>query len=304
LVLFLAHGVHSGILGHRGGEGELDVSALALNAVHGVEDFERPGIAVRGVLCGDGGDLLVVGVHDLRALRHTVRVGEGHRHIVVIHPSLAPDGEHLLQVCLAADGHGVGRGLVCRDGHPGSEHIVVGGAALVDVFGCGQDAVADVQLAPRQAGSHLQVGNVPAGDQVVPERHFGGVKRLIFVLQAQLSQAAVGVAVGDDAHHLGVAGLFLGQIFDALAGADGLGHAVLVRVHAVRGRFLGAPIIGFVQKVGVFLFSDRAVDGEVAQLIVAVIDVHFAQGILLRAGRKGRRGQEAEYGHKSQEQGQ
>ena len=31
---------------------------------------------------------------------------------------------------------------------------------------------------------------------------------------------------------------------------------------------------------------DRAVDGEVAQLIVAVIDVHFAQGILLRAGRK------------------
>ena len=65
------------VLGHRCGEGELDIAGLALHAVGGIEDLEGPGIAVRGVLCGDGGDLVVVGIHDLRALRHTVRVGEG-----------------------------------------------------------------------------------------------------------------------------------------------------------------------------------------------------------------------------------
>ena len=58
-----------------------------------------------------------------------------------------------------------------------------------------------------------------------------------------------------------------------------------------------SSIIGFVQKVGVFLFSDRAVDGEVAQLIVTVVDIDLAQSLLLRAGREGRRGQDTEYGY-------
>ena len=192
-----------------------------------------PGVAIRGGLGGDGGDLVVVGIHDLCAIRNTAGIRERYGHIVVVHPGLAPDGKHLLQVCLAVDGHGVGRGLVRRDGHPGSEHIVVGRAPLINVLGSGQDAVANVQFRAGQAGGYLQIGDIPVGKQVAPEGHFGGVIRLIFVVQVQLPQAAVGVAVGDDAHHLGVAGLFLGQVLDALTGAYGLRDAGVVRVDAV-----------------------------------------------------------------------
>ena len=303
MVLLLAHGVHGRILGHRCGEGELDVPALALDAVHGVEDFECPGIAVRGGLGGDSGDLIVVGVHDLCALRHTVRVGEGHGHIVVVHPGLTPDGKHLLLVLLAADGHRVGRGVVWGDGHAGFQHIVVGGAALVDVLGRGQDAVADVQFGAGQAGGHLQICNVPVGQEITPEGHLGGVIRLVLVVQLQLAQAPMGVAVGDDAHHLGVAGLFVGHIFDALSGAYGLGDAVLVRVDAVRRRFLLRAVVGLIEKVGIDLFLDCTIDGEVAQFILAVINIDFAQGLLLAVSGKGGRREDAQNGHENQEQG-
>ena len=86
----------------------------------------------------------------------------------------------------------------------------LGGPGLVDVLGGGQDAVADVQLGAGEPRGHLQVGDVPVGQQIAPEGHLGGVVGLVFVVQIQLPQAAVGVAVGDDAHHLGVAGLFFG----------------------------------------------------------------------------------------------
>ena len=302
-VFFQADGIHGCILGHGRGEGELDVTALPLDAAHGVQHLELPGVAVAGSLSGDSGDLVVVHVHDLRALRHLVGIGKGHGHVVIIYPRLAPDGEHLLLVFLAPDGHGVGRGFVRRDGHAGGEHIVVGSAPLVDVLGGGQDAVSNVQFTPGEAGGHLQVGNVPVRHQVTPQRHFCGVIRLVLIVQLQLAQAAVWVAVGDNAHHLGVACPFLCQILDALAGAHGLRNAVLVWVDAVGRGLLLRAIVGLIEKIGIDLLSDGAVDGEIAQLILSIVDTDLAQGLLLTVCGKGRRREDTKKGHENQEQG-
>ena len=303
-VLFLADGVHGRVLGNGCGEGELDVPALALDAASGIDDLELAGVAVPGGLCGDGVDLPVVQVHDLRPDGDGAGVGKGHRHIVVVHPGLAPDREHLLEVVLAADGHGVGGGAVRGDGHPGFQHIVIGGAPLVDVLGGGQDAVANVQLAPGQAGGHLQVGDVPVGQQVAPQGHLGGVVGLVLVVQLQLPQGAVGIAVGDDAHHLGVAGLFLRQILDALAGAYGLWDTLGIGIYAVGRGLLLLAVIPLIEEIGVFLFPDRAVDGQIAQLIVAVVDVHFAQGRVLTGGRHGggEQTQQRQHGQENRQQ--
>ena len=210
LVFFQADGIHSGILSHGSVQGELDISALSLDTVCWVKPLELPGIAVPGAAGRDSGDLLVVHVHDLHALRHGAGVREGHGHIVVIYPGLAPDSKYLLLILLAVNGHGVGRGFVRRGGHAGSEHIVVGGAPLVDILGGGQDAVADVQLGAGEPRRNFEVSDIPIRHQVAPQRHFGGIIRLILIVQLQLSQAPMGVAIGDDAHHLGIAGLFLG----------------------------------------------------------------------------------------------
>ena len=188
----------------------MDVSALARHAFSGVQHLELPGIAVAGALSGHSGNLVIFHVHDFRALRHLIGIGKGHGHVVIIYPRLAPDGEHLLLVFLAPDGHGVGRGFVRCDGHPGREHIVVGSAPLVDVLGGGQDAVADVQLGAGEPRRNFEVSDIPIRHQVAPQCHFGGIIRLVLIVQLQLSQAPMGVAVGDDAHHLGVAGLFFG----------------------------------------------------------------------------------------------
>ena len=300
LVLLLAHGIHGCILGHRRGEGELDVSALTRHAFSGVQHLELPGIAVAGALSGDSGDLVVVHVHDLRALRHGAGVGEGHGHVVIIYPRLAPDGEHLLLVFLAVNGYGVGHGGLRRGGHAGGEHIVIGSAPLVDVLGGGQDAVSNVQLGAGEPRGHLQIGDVPVGQKITPQRHFRGVIRLVLIVQLQLAQAAVWVAVGDNAHHLGVACPFLCQILDALAGAHGLGDAGSGRVDAVGRGFLHGPVVGLVKKIGIDLCFDRAIDGEIAQFILAVVDVDLAQRGLHAVGGKGRRGQDAQDGHKGQ----
>ena len=206
-------------------------------------------------------------------------------------------------VLLAVNGHGIGHGGLRRGGHPGFQHIVIGGSPLVDVLGGGQDALAPVQFQAGESRRDFEVGDVPVGEQIAPKGHFGGVVGLVLVVQVQFSQTAVGVAIGDDAHHLGVAGSLLGQIFDALTGAHGLGHAVLIWIHTVRRRFLGSPVVGLVKKIGINLLADRAVDGEIPQLVVAVIDVDLAQRGLHAVGGKGPGGQQAQGDDKSQEQG-
>ena len=135
LVLLLAHSVHGSILGYRCGKGELHITGLSLHTAGGIEHLECARVAIRGGLGGNGGDLVVVGIHDLCAIRNTAGIRERYGHIIVVHPGLAPDSKYLLQVCLAVDGHGVGRRLVRCDGHPGREHIVVGRTPLINVLG-------------------------------------------------------------------------------------------------------------------------------------------------------------------------
>ena len=111
------------------------------------------------------------------------------------------------------------------------------------------------------------------------------------------------VAVGDNAHHLGVACPFLCQILDALAGAHGLRNAVLVWVDAVGRGLLLRAVVGIIEKIGIDLLSDGAVDGEIAQLILSIVDTDLAQGLLLTVCGKGRRREDTKKGHENQEQG-
>ena len=75
LVLLRADGIEDGVLVHVGVEGELDAAALALDGVGGVQHLELAHIALAGdALGGDGGDILVVQVHDPGACGGVIRV--------------------------------------------------------------------------------------------------------------------------------------------------------------------------------------------------------------------------------------
>ena len=37
-------------------------------------------------------------------------------------------------------------------------------------------------------------------------------------------------------------------------------------------------VVGLIEKIGIDLFFDRAVDGKIVQFMFAVVDVHLAQG--------------------------
>ena len=87
----------------------------------------------------------------------------------------------------------------------------------------------------------------------------------------------MGVTVGDNAHHLGIAGAFLRKIFNAFAGFYLLGNTFEIRIHTICRNFFGCPIIALIHEIGVVLLLDSAVDGQITQLISAVINVHFAQ---------------------------
>ena len=145
--------------------------------------------------------------------------------------------------------------------HFGCEHIVVGGAALINVLGGGQDAISSIQLLSGEAGGDLQIIDVPAGDQITPQSHLSGIIRLILVIQIQFAQAAVGVAVRDDAHHLGITGFFLGQIFYALARLNNFRNSSCRWVDTICRNFSHCSVISLVLKIGVSLFSYCTVDG-------------------------------------------
>ena len=87
----------------------------------------------------------------------------------------------------------------------------------------------------------------------------------------------MGITVGDNAHHLGIAGAFFRKILDTLAGFYLLGNTFDIRIHAIGRDFSCHAIIALIHEIGVILFLDSAVDGQIAQLISAVINVHLAQ---------------------------
>ena len=94
----------------------------------------------------------------------------------------------------------------------------------------------------------------------------------------------MGVHIGNQPHYLGIAGLLLSQITDALPLWNCLGHAVLVGVDTVRWDFLDFSSGIFVEEVGVRLGLYFAVDGQIVHRISTTINVNLSQCFLRRGG--------------------
>ena len=155
LILLLADGIHSGILCHGGRQCKLDAAALVLDGFCGVQHLKLSRIAVPSSFRGNSGHILVVHVDDPGAIGNGGGVLKGNRNVVIVDPCLTPNCKYLLIVVLTINSDRIGHGMVRGSRHFGCEHIVVGGAALVDVLGSSQDAVANVQFRTGKARGHL-----------------------------------------------------------------------------------------------------------------------------------------------------
>ena len=181
-ILLLADGIHSGILRHGGGQCKLDAAALVLDGFCGVQHLKLSGIPVPSSFRGNSGHILVVHVDDPGAIGNGGGVLKGNRNVVIVDPCFTPNREYLLIVVLTINTDRIGHGMVRGSRHFGCEHIVVGGASLINILGSSQDAVASVQLRSGEAGGNLQIIDVPAGDQIAPQSHLGGIICLILVV--------------------------------------------------------------------------------------------------------------------------
>ena len=110
----------------------------------------------------------------------------------------------------------------------------------------------------------------------------------------------MGVHIGNQPHYLGIAGLLLSQITDALPLWNCLGHAVLVGVDTVRWDFLGFPGAVFIEEIGIGLGLYLSIDGQVLHGIAAAVNVDLTQG-LLRGGGGARQQDQQGQGHRQGE---
>ena len=300
LVRLLAKRVKHDVLVHIGGEGELDAAALARHAVFGVEHLEGTLVAIAGIGDLDLGDVLVVLIHDAGTGGDGGWVLERYIDSLPVHPGRGGDGKHLLAVGGPVNGDGVGRLLVRGGGELGLRHAGPPGALRVDLDGGVEDIFPNLPLRASKAGGHGDGADVPLGDQVAPQGNLAGVKGLIFVIQPQFLQGAVGVHIGNQPHYLGIAGLLLSQITDALPLWNCLGHAVLVGVDTVRWDFLGFPGAVFIEEIGIGLGLYLSIDGQVLHGIAAAVNVDLTQG-LLRGGGGARQQDQQGQGHRQGE---
>ena len=299
-----ACGVEDAVLIDIRPEGETHTAGLSFYLIRRVEHLELPGKAISGVLRGDEGDIPVGEIHDTGALGHLIRKGKGHIDPVITDPGLTPEGKDLLLVRLAVDGHLISGIPVRQAGHSGLGHLIPAGAPDIDVLGRGQDLLRPLELHSGQGGIDLQVVDVPVAQQIAPEGHLGGVVRLFRVLKVQLLQAAGGVAMGHDAHGLGVRADLVGHVLDTLPGRHRLGHALNVRIDAVGRDLLGLPGAVHIVVVGIDQLPVAAIDGEIAHLGTAAVDVDLPQRLLLRGGSGSGRREQAQDRHDTQQQGQ
>ena len=126
---------------------------------------------------------------------------------------------------------------------------------------------------------------------------------MVLVFQLQLRKATGGIPVGDDTHDLRIVALFLGDVFDTLAGAYRLRHTRCIRIDAVRGDLL-RPAVGIhMVEIGIDQLTDAPVDGEVGELLFSVVDIDLAQSLLLAADGKGRNGEHPQHHYQCKEHG-
>ncbi|MPM37226.1 hypothetical protein SDC9_83833 [bioreactor metagenome] len=107
----------------------------------------------------------------------------------------------------------------------------------------------------------------------------------MLILQLELSQPTVRVAVGDDANDLGVVAGFLRQVFDGFARCYRLGHALGGGVDAVCRNFPYLSARRGKIEIRVTLRFGRAVHRKIGHGVVAIVDIHFTQRVLNGVGR-------------------
>ena len=198
LVLLCAHSVKHSILINIGGKRKLDAAGLARHRSGRVQHLEFTAIAIPGAGGSDGGNILVVHVHNARSCGDGGGIREGHADGVITYPCFGMDGEHLLLVLLPVHRDGIGGIAVGGSGNTGRVDLVPRRAAHIDVLGCGENGLRPLKLRTGQVGIDLQVVDVPVGEQVAPQRHLGRIVGVVLVLQLQLRKAAGRVSAGDD----------------------------------------------------------------------------------------------------------
>ena len=157
LVFLLADGIHSSILCHRCRQCELDAAALVLNGFRRVQHLELSAIPITSPFCRNSSHILVVHIDDPGSVWNGGGVLEGNRNVVIVDPCLTPSRKYLLIVVLTLDADRIGHRMVRGSCHFGCEHIVVGGAALINVLGGGQDAISSIQLLSGEAGGDRSI---------------------------------------------------------------------------------------------------------------------------------------------------
>ena len=281
-----AGGIKYRVFINIGGKRKLDAAGLARHRSGRVQHLEFAAVAVPSAGGGDGGNVLIVHIHDARSIGNGAGVREADADGIVAYPCVGVDGEYLLFVLLAIDGNSISGITVSRGSDAGRVHLAPSCAAHIDVLGSGKDGLCPLQFRAGQVGIDLQVIDVPVGKQIAPQRHFGRIVGVIFVFQLQFRKAAGGIAVGDDTHDLRIVALFLGHILDALAGAYRLRHTRCIRIDAVGRDLLRFSVGTHMVKIGIDQLTDSPVDGEVGELLLSVVDIDLAQGFLLAAGGK------------------
>ena len=133
-VLLCANSVEHSVFVDIGGKGQLDAAGLTRHRRSRVQDFELARIAVAGAGGGNGGNILVLHVHDSRSFRHGGGVRERHADGIVAHPGVGMEGEHLLLILLAIHGDGIGYIPVGRGSHAGRQDFAPGRATRIDVL--------------------------------------------------------------------------------------------------------------------------------------------------------------------------
>ena len=111
------------------------------------------------------------------------------------------------------------------------------------------------------------------------------------------------VAVCNDTHDLGIAGNFLGQIFNAFALFHALGDTLRVGVDAVGGDFFCLSLAVHIVVVSVDLLTDTSVDGQIGQPVAAIVNVHLAQCLFFGCCGKGGCGEHSQHRNQNEKQG-
>ena len=185
LVLLCAHSVKHSILINISGKRKLDAAGLARHRSGRVQHLEFTAVAIPGAGGGDGGNILVVHVHNTRSCGDGGGIRKGHADGVITYPCVGMDGEHLLLVLLSVHRDGIGSIAVGGSGNTGRVDLVPRRAAHIDVLGGGENSLRPLKLFSCEIGIDLQVVDVPVGEQVAPQRHFGRIVGVIFVFQLQ-----------------------------------------------------------------------------------------------------------------------